>query len=280
MDERTSKTAIITGAASGLGRAMSLAWASRGWKIGVADVDGEAAEETLQMVKRAGGDGEVFLCNVRNLSEVQAMANHFFDSWGQVGVLANNAGVVDAGLVGDILIESWERIIETSLWGVIYGCHAFIPRMKKQRSGHILNIGSAAGFGNFPEMGSYNLVKAAVISLSETLRVELAPYGIGVTVACPAFFRSDLGRTLTYTDESLKKLCNVLISKSKLTADEVAGHIVRAVSKNKLYAIPGVDAKGVWFAKRLAPSFVVSMLAKTYAQEGSMTGVLKRLDRK
>ena len=263
-----------------MGRAMSLAWASWGWKIGVADVDGEAAAETVQMVKRAGGDGEVFLCNVRNLSEVQAMADHFFSSWGTVGLLVNNAGVADAGRVGEVLIESWERIIETSLWGVIYGCHAFIPRMQGQRSGHILNIGSSAGFSSFPEMGSDNLVKAAVISLSETLRVELAPHGIGVTVACPTFFASGLGRTLTYTDESLKQLNDALFSKAKLTAEEVAEYIVRTVSKNKLYAIPGVDAKGVWFAKRLAPSLVVSMLAKAYAQEGSMIGVLKRLDRK
>jgi len=124
------------------------------------------------------------------------------------------------------------------------------------------------------------LVKAAVISLSETLRVELAPHGIGVTVACPTFFASGLGRTLTYTDESLKQLNDALFSKAKLTAEEVAEYIVRTVSKNKLYAIPGVDAKGVWFAKRLAPSLVVSMLAKAYAQEGFIIGVLKRLDRK
>jgi NAD(P)-dependent dehydrogenase (short-subunit alcohol dehydrogenase family) len=280
VNERTAKTAVITGAGSGLGRAMALAWAARGWKIGAADLDGERAEETVGMVKRAGGDGEAFLCNVRNLMEVQAMADHFFSSWGEVGLLANNAGVGDAGLVGEVLIENWERIVETNLWGVIHGCHAFIPRMKEQGRGHIVNTASAAGFCNFPEMGTYNLVKAAVISLSETLRVELAPSNIGVTVLCPAFFSSNLGDALTYTDEAQKKLLDVVFSRAKLTADEVARNMVRAVSRNKLYVVPGTDAKVLWFVKRLAPSLFIERLAKVYAREGSLMDALKHMDRK
>lgn len=110
-------SAVITGAASGLGRALALAWAERGWKIGVADVNEERARETLEMVREAGGSGEALSCNVRNPEDVRAMADHFFDSWGGVGVLVNNAGVADVGHMGEVKVESCQRIIETNLWG-------------------------------------------------------------------------------------------------------------------------------------------------------------------
>ena len=184
------KNVVITGAASGLGRALALAWAREGWKIGIADIDTDGAAQTLTMVEQAGGTGEIFRCNVRNLEEIEAMADHFFASWGSVGVIVNNAGVADVGCVGDIHIENWERMLDTSLWGVIYGCHAFIPRMKEQGGGYIVNTSSAAGLICLPHMAPYNVAKAGVISLSETLKCELSSSGIGVTVICPTFFNT------------------------------------------------------------------------------------------
>ena len=118
------KTVVVTGAGSGVGRAMAMAWAREGFKVGVSDIDMEGAGETLEMVMRAGGSGETFRCDVQDPGEVQAMAAHFFDSWGKVGILVNNAGVADVGIVGDISLENWKRTIDTSLWGTIYGCHA------------------------------------------------------------------------------------------------------------------------------------------------------------
>ena len=192
MTKMERKKVVITGAASGLGRALALALARKGCRIGIVDINLDGAEETLRMVERAGGSGETYELDVREVTDWGAMANHFFQCWGGVDVLVNNAGVVAVGHVGDIPIENWEWIFSINFWGMVYGCHTFIPRMKAQGGGHIVNVASAAGLLSLQELGPYNTTKAAVIALSETLRGELAPFKIGVTAVCPMFFNTHL----------------------------------------------------------------------------------------
>lgn len=261
------RSAVITGAASGFGRALSLAWAQKGWRIGIADIDMEGAGVTLAMVERSGGTGEVFRCDVRRKEEVEAMADHFFDAWGGVGVLVNNAGVVDVGRVGEIRMEGWERMIETSLMGVIYGCHAFVPRMKEQGEGHIVNTASLAGIASLPEMGPYNVAKAGVISLSETLHTELAPFGIGVTVVCPSFFNTNLLKDMTCTDEWERDFARATFSSARMTAEEIAGMVVRAVERNRFYVLPQPSAKFLWLMKRISPETVYKAIAFLFGSE-------------
>jgi len=259
-----AKTAVVTGAGSGLGRELALGWAGQGFKVGLADIDIEGAEQTLEMVRQAGGSGETWRCDVRSLDEVEAMADHFFDAWGKVGILANNAGVADAGFVGDIPIENWARTLETNLWGVIHGCHAFLPRMKKQGGGHIVNTASAAGVINLPEMAPYNVTKAAVISLSETLKVELAPSRIGVTVICPSFFETHLEENTTYTDEWQGEFVHQVFANARMTSEDIAELVLKAVRKNRLYVVPQLSAKVGWLAKRMNQKLFYSVFAAFY----------------
>jgi len=260
-------SAVITGAGSGLGRALALEWARRGWRIGVLDYNESGARETLDMVRAAGGEGEVRVCNVRRAEDVQATADHFFASWGTVGVVVNNAGVVDVGHVGDVRLENWQRIIETNLCGVIYGCHSFIPPMKAQGGGHIVNTASAAGWCNVPEMGPYNVVKAGVISLSETLRAELKPNNIGVTVICPSFFKSNLAQTMTCSDESTREQALQFLLEARSTAEGVAARVVEAVDENKLYVVPQLEARVSRLFKRLAPTLSTNLMGSAYARQ-------------
>ena len=174
--------AVVTGAASGLGRAFAVALAKRGWQILVTDINTEGAAETLALVKNAGGNGEIFRCNVAVLDDVKGMAEHVFDRWGRVDLLVNNAGIAVAGTVGECPVEDWQWIFSINFWGVLHGCHVFVPKMKEQGGGHIINVASAAGFISLPEMPAYNATKAAVISLSETMKCELAAHNIGVTL--------------------------------------------------------------------------------------------------
>ncbi len=192
MTYRHARTVVITGAASGLGRAFALAWAARGFKTGILDIDMDGAEETLRLVEEAGASGEVRSCNVRDLEEVGAAADHFFNLWGEVGVLVNNAGIGGGGAVGEVPIGDWEKVVETDLWGVVYGCHAFIPGMKRQGGGHIVNVSSLAGLISAPGFAPYNVSKAAVVALSQTLKTELASSGIGVTVVCPPVVKTSI----------------------------------------------------------------------------------------
>ncbi len=253
MKKIEGKRAVITGAASGLGRSLALELARMKCRIGVLDIDAEGARETLRMVESAGGEGETYELDVRIPEGWEAMAAHFFDTWGGVDLLVNNAGVAAVGIVGDIPLEDWEWIFSINFWGMLYGCHTFIPRMKAQGCGHIVNVASAGGLLSSSEMAPYNTTKAAVISLSETLRVETAPYNIGITVACPMFFNTNLLHTMRYTDEWSYEFGVCTFENAKMTSDEVARRIIRAVERDKLYAVPQFSGKLNWLNKRLFP---------------------------
>ncbi|HOC76522.1 MAG TPA: SDR family NAD(P)-dependent oxidoreductase [Deltaproteobacteria bacterium] len=252
MDER--KTAVVTGAASGFGRDIAIALGRKGSRVLVADLDMKEAAITSTMVVQAGGAGEVYRCDVTRVEEVQAMADHVFAAWGGLDLLVNNAGVAAAGVVGNMPIEDWHWLMNINLWGMVYGCHAFIPRMKQSQRGHIINVASLAGIVSLPEMACYNVSKAAVISLSETLRGELAPFGIGVSVVCPSFFNTNLLRDMRYCDEFQCTFAHAAFDNARMTSEDVAGLVLKAWEKNRLYVLPQASAKMQWFFKRLSPA--------------------------
>jgi NAD(P)-dependent dehydrogenase (short-subunit alcohol dehydrogenase family) len=261
MSNLDGKRAVVTGAASGLGRALALILARKGWKIGITDINEAGSRETLELVKKAGGSGEVFPVDVSKPESVKAMADHFFSAWKGVDLLVNNAGIAISGLVGEIPLANWEKIMGINFWGMLYGCHEFIPRMKQQGGGHILNIASAAGLFSMTNMSPYNATKAAVISLSETLMPEVAPFNIGITVACPMFFNTNLVKNMAHTDPVETEFANAAFEFSRITSEEVAARIIRAVEKGRLYAIPMLSGKVSWFYKRLSPSLFYGTLA-------------------
>jgi NAD(P)-dependent dehydrogenase (short-subunit alcohol dehydrogenase family) len=255
------KRAVITGSASGLGKSIALSLAAIGCRIGIADIDTENAEQTLKQVIQRGGSGEVYHLDVSKPELVEIMAEHFFNIWGGVDLLFNNAGVAVAGHVGDIPLKDWKWIVDINFWGVVYGCHSFIPRMKAQGYGYIINTASAGCFLPLPEMSPYNTSKAAVVSLSETLRSELAPHNIGVTVACPTFFNSGLHLSLRYTDEFEREACYTSVKNAKINSDVVAEAVIKAIRKKKLYVVPQFTGKIQWLLRRLFPSIYVKGLA-------------------
>jgi NAD(P)-dependent dehydrogenase (short-subunit alcohol dehydrogenase family) len=268
MPYRHAETVVITGAASGLGRALALAWAEKGWKVGILDIDIEGAGKTLEVVGKAGGEGEVFRCDVRSLADVQAAADRFFGLWGEVGVLVNNAGVGGGGAVGDIPITDWEKVVDTDLWGVIYGCHSFIPRMKDKGGGHIVNVSSLAGLISAPGFAPYNVSKAAVVSLSQTLKTELAPSGIGVTVVCPPVIETaiientlEMAGEIEYDIASEIELLRTAMGASRITPQHVAALTLQAVERNRLYVTPGIPLHLSWLNARLAPGLFYAFSA-------------------
>ena len=261
MKRMDGKNVVITGAASGLGRSLALVLARKGCRIGIADINTEGASETLEMVERAGGSGEIYELDVRVAIDVETMAAHFFDTWGRVDLLVNNAGVAVTGYVGDIALEDWEWITAINFWGMVYGCHSFIPRMKKQGGGHIMNVASSAGLLSLLEMSPYNTSKAAVIALSETLRSEVAPDDIGVTVLCPMFFNTHLLDSMRFTDEFEPEFAHTTFEYARMTSDEVAERAVRAVERNKLYCVPQLSGRIFWLIKRINPGSYHNSLA-------------------
>ena len=264
MKKFPKKRIVITGAGSGLGRAISLEFAKLGWKVCASDIDMKRASKTATLVDKAGGRGFASLCDVTKAEDLTSLANTLEDKWGGVDIVVNNAGAAAAGYMEKIPLETWEWIMALNLKSVIYGCRAFIPLLENQKKGHIINIASNAGIASLPEMSCYNVTKAGVISLSETLKIELAPKNIGVTVVTPTFFKTNLMDNFRSPDERQKTMANAFFEKARVTAEDVAKHIVKAVNKNKLYVITQVDGKFVWFLKRMIPEFYFKILAWGY----------------
>ena len=244
---------VITGAGSGFGREFSLSFARRGWNVGVSDIDEGRADETVRQVKECGGLPQKYMCDVSKPEELQNMADCFREEWGGVDIMVNNAGVAAAGYMEEISLDDWNWIIEMDLMSVIYGCRAFIPLMKEQGNGHIVNMASCAGLACLPEMSCYNVPKAGVISLSETLRWELASRNIAVTVITPTFFETNLMDQFRSPREKQRKMANAFFCKSSATARQVAEHAYKKVSKQKLYAVYQTDGKVMWILKRMFP---------------------------
>jgi NAD(P)-dependent dehydrogenase (short-subunit alcohol dehydrogenase family) len=264
MNFPSNPRALITGAGSGLGRAFALDLAKQGGRILVADINMESAEETVRLVRDAGGEAESIACDVSNPADLTHAANEIQRLWDGIDILVNNAGVAAGGLMGEIPLEDWSWIMNVNLWGVIHGCHVFAPIMKVQKRGFIINVASSAGLASLPEMASYNVTKAGVIALSETLYTELAPYGISVAALCPTFFKTNLLKSFRSVNPRQKHLAQAFFDRSGATAEGIAQAALEGIQKGKLIIIPQADGKLMWRMKRLSPQFYFKQVLKQY----------------
>jgi NAD(P)-dependent dehydrogenase (short-subunit alcohol dehydrogenase family) len=254
--------AVITGAGSGLGRALSVKLAARGGRILICDIHLERAAETAKLVREAGGAAEVVHCDVTKVADLERAAETAEGLWGGTDLLVNNAGVAAGGYVGDIPLDDWEWIVRVNLWGVIHGCHVFVPRMKARRSGWVLNVASSAGIACLPEMASYNVTKAGVIALSETLHAELASHGVVVAVLCPTFFETNILESFRSPSRRQRALADAMFRRSKTTADQVAESGIRGIERRRVVIIPQADGRWLWRVKRLLPGLYHHLLGR------------------
>lgn len=258
--------AVVTGAGSGIGRAFALELVNRGGRVVVSDIDLAAAEETVALIVKQGGEALAVKCDVSQLEDVEKLAEKSEQWFGLPPTLVvNNAGVGVGSLpVGEIPIEDWQWIIGINLWGVIHGCHVFAPILRKQKFGGIINVSSAASFGSAPLMASYNTTKAGVLALSETLRAELASHGVCVAVLCPTFVKTNVIKNARMKTDLLND-AQKMMDRAGVSPAKVVIKTLNALDKNKIYVLPQTDAKISWFLKRLSPSTwtrVMSIAAK------------------
>ncbi len=267
------KRILITGSGSGLGRALALEFGKMGWRVAVAEIIKERAQETVRLVNQAGGQGLEIICDVTKLEDLEKAAGLLKEQWGGVDILVNNAGVAAAGYMEKIPMDRWEWILNLNLKSIIHGCRTFIPIMEKQGQGHIVNIASIGAFVVFPEMSNYNVTKGATVSLSETLRIELAPKNIGVTVVCPTFFKTNLMDQFQSTDERQKIMAYGFFHRPTRalrfllpgkTAEDIAKHIIKSVKMNRFYDIAQFQARLCWRFKRYFPELFLKMFSSVY----------------
>jgi NAD(P)-dependent dehydrogenase (short-subunit alcohol dehydrogenase family) len=193
--EFKDRVAVVTGAASGIGRGMAETFAAAGMKVVLADVEDEALARTERVMADTGAVVLAVKTDVRKPEDVEALAQRAYDEFGAVHVLCNNAGVGAGGPAWEQTSDDWQWVLGVNLWGVINGIRAFVPRMiAAGEEGHIVNTASVAGLRHGPMMASYNVSKAGVVALSETLYYDLmlASAKLHVTVLCPGFVNTNI----------------------------------------------------------------------------------------
>ncbi|MCM6772055.1 SDR family NAD(P)-dependent oxidoreductase [Nocardia sp. CDC159] len=254
--------AIVTGAGSGIGRAFALELAARGGEVLCADVDTDRAAETVRLIERHHGrTAHAYFCDVANRDDMESLALHAELTFGGPPTLViNNAGVGIGGKpVGDIGFEDWRWALGINLWGVVHGCEIFAPRLRAAGRGGIVNVASAAGFAAAPGMAVYNVSKAGVISLSETLAAELSGSGVAVTVLCPTFVKTNVVRDGRITAGS-SRLAAELMRRTGFSPERVARNALDANDDGRLYVLPQLDARAVWLLKRQFPALYTHAL--------------------
>jgi NAD(P)-dependent dehydrogenase (short-subunit alcohol dehydrogenase family) len=244
MESLNGKVAVVTGGASGIGRALALAFAREGARVVVADLDDAGMGDTVAEVARAGSAAIAVRTDVSRLEQVQALADRAFAEMGAVHVLCNNAGVALWGGLESATHRDWEWAIGVNLWGVIHGVEAFVPRMIAQRvPGHIVNTASMAGLIASQGLGVYNTTKYAVVGLSETLQKDLRGYGIGVSVLCPMGVKTAIRQSARNRPDGLRNAGasdgggEVDLIGRYLEPAHVAERVLRAIRANRLYVI-------------------------------------------
>ena len=245
--------AVVTGGGSGLGRTLCLELSRRGAQVVVSDIDLQAAQRTADEI---GKGAHAVECNVSKAESVAALADRSEELLGGVDFVANNAGVAVAGPVGEVPLDDWQWIMGINLWGVIHGCHYFVPRFRKQGHGAILNVASAAGLLPAPDLSPYNVTKTGVVALSEALSTELAGSGVSVTVLCPMFFKTNIAASArgSGVDESRRGFIEKVMGRTKVQAPEVATMALDAVERGELYSVPHASGRWFWRLKRAMPT--------------------------
>ncbi|HKY57893.1 MAG TPA: SDR family NAD(P)-dependent oxidoreductase [Aeromicrobium sp.] len=246
---------MVTGAGSGIGRAFAVELAKRGGRVVCADLDERTAKETVVLIEQTGGTAVAVACDVATEDEVRGLADTAAAWLGRTpDLVINNAGIGAGGLpIGEASLDDWKRTLGINLWGVIHGCHVFVPQLREQGRGGIINVASAAGFAAAPEMAAYNVSKAGVMSLSESLAAELSATDIAVTVLCPTFVRTNIfGGELI--DPAAAQLARRVARVIGFSPERVARMTLDAHDRRRLYVLPQLDAKALWRLKRLAPT--------------------------
>ncbi|MEP6483106.1 MAG: SDR family oxidoreductase [Rudaea sp.] len=258
---------LITGAGSGLGRALAFCFAENGWRVACADIRLDRAEDTVRLITEFGVGAMALKVDVGDDASVEEMRDEILAAWDGVDAVINNAGVASAGPLTQVSLDDWRWTMNINLMGVVRGCKAFVPILLEQGRGFIVNIASFAGIANAPRMAAYSASKAAVISLSESLRGEFAISGkdVKISVVCPAFFPTALMESAR-APEPDKNAAKKLMATSGDTADSVAQNIYRGMMRGDFLILPTKAETTRWRMKRFFPNTFFRALTKAVSK--------------
>jgi NAD(P)-dependent dehydrogenase (short-subunit alcohol dehydrogenase family) len=254
MDEFRGRVAVITGGGGGIGAALAEAFAARGARLVLADVDEPATARVAERLAARGAEVLVVPTDVTALASVQALAAAAERRFGAVHLVCNNAGVAVFGEIAAATHADWQYVMAVNFWGVVHGVETFVPRLIAQRAGgHVVNTASMAGLVGMRWLGIYSASKFAVVGLSEALHRELAEHGIGVSVLCPMIVDTDINANSVRNrpsafrnpgDEALVPEGAQMVG-GVVAPAEVARRVVRAIERKDLYVLTHAEQREI-----------------------------------
>jgi NAD(P)-dependent dehydrogenase (short-subunit alcohol dehydrogenase family) len=268
--ELAGKVAVVTGAASGIGRALAEVLAQRGCSLALADVDEVGLAETARHVEASGRRATVHPVDVADWERMVAFAGQVVAAHGGVDLVVNNAGVSLTGTLEEQSIEDLRWIVGVNFWGVVHGCKAFLPHLRRRPEAHLVNVSSLFGLIGLPTQSSYCATKFAVRGFSEALWAELADARIGVTVVHTDGVRTNIVRASRSADPAAKARMVERFERQTVAPELVAERIARGVERGALRVRVCRETYAVDWAKRLFPAGVHRLVRAGYRRFGAL----------
>jgi NAD(P)-dependent dehydrogenase (short-subunit alcohol dehydrogenase family) len=260
----SGKVAIVTGAGSGIGKALAEELARRGAHVVINDINAERIKSVSEGIAAAGGAVTASTLDVSNYDAVKKMIEDTLIEHGRIDYLFNNAGIAVGGPAEDFSIEDWRRVIDVNLYGVVHGASVAFPIMVKQGFGHIVNTASIEGLVAFATTPSYVTSKFGVVGLSNVLRIAGADHGVRVSAVCPGYIKTAIFNDSKVIKIDRQKSIDAMNSLGGITPEECATAILRGVERNRAIIVVTAPAKIIWWLNRLSPDFVMWRMRMDY----------------
>lgn len=261
MKQFRGKVAVVTGAGSGIGRALALALADQGAKLALSDISETTLAETVKLARARGVEVHEAKLDVADKDAFFAYAEAVHERFGDVHLVFNNAGVALGATVREMTLEDFEWLMGINFWGVVYGTKAFLPMLERAGAGHIINVSSVFGIIGVPTQGAYNAAKFAVRGFTEALRQELEAEGSRVSVTCvhPGGIKTNIARAARQGGQGIfskdhDAAASQFEKAAQTTPEEAARVILEAVKKNRRRVLVGPDAYVIDAIQRLLPT--------------------------
>ena len=251
----TGKLAVITGAGSGIGRALAQQLNNEGCRLLLSDIDPQGLESTAQSLARRDISTQCQVLDVADRNAVHAWADHIADEHGAIDIMVNNAGVALTATVEESNYQDLEWLMSINFWGVVHGTRAFLPLLRHSTQGHLVNLSSIFGIVGVPTQSAYNAAKFAVRGYTEALRHELVGSNVHVCCVHPGGIKTNIARNSRSKDSiAIREERNANFDKmARTTAESAAAQIIAAIEKRKNRLLVGADAKFVSLLSRLFP---------------------------